>query len=291
MRKAVFTIFALWLFTLLSLFCIGLGFRTFIEARKTKLFINASRATALAVSGLTIAEEILTQDSSDIDHRGESWAEPIELQETYLTPKAKATLYVVIEDESSRININKVNEPLLKKLFEQEVSDQPEEKADYLLDYIDSDSNSRLPESETKAKNQQLNAVEELLLVENMSAVDYTKLEPLITVFGSDAKVNLNTASREVLDLLLDDNNIKDTIFSVRFGLEEDNASGYYDTQQWQEFLNSLSSQLRSELETLFKLNSDIFRITSQAAVGNTVKKITCIFDRNSGKILYWDED
>ena len=80
-RKGFFLAFALWLFLLLSLFCLGLGFRTFFEIRKTKLLLNRARATDLAIAGVKYARKVLGADEdTSVDHLQEEWA--VEIEET-----------------------------------------------------------------------------------------------------------------------------------------------------------------------------------------------------------------
>ena len=47
---------------------------------------------------------------------------------------------------------------------------------------------------------------------------------------------------------------------------------------------------LSDKLKEIFTTNSAVFRITSSGEVEGVSKKITCVVNRNSGKILYWYE-
>ncbi len=134
-RKGFFLIFSLWLFFLLSLFCIGLGFRTFVETRKTKLFLNRSRAFYLAVSGVKMAQGVLGDDELDeVVHLQQAWATGISKQAiAFSSPRKQGRLAVVIEDESSRLDINELalsispenfDSAVLVKFFENQERDQ-----------------------------------------------------------------------------------------------------------------------------------------------------------------------
>jgi len=118
-RRGFFLIYALWVMLILSLFCVGLAYRTYISAKKTKLLLNRTRAFYLAASGVTLARRVIDQDdSSAVDHIGEEWAllgsggelsgetggfaEEI----SFSFPKREGRLSVKIEDESSRLDIN-----------------------------------------------------------------------------------------------------------------------------------------------------------------------------------------
>ena len=167
-KKGSFLILALWLFTLLSIFCLGLGFRTFIATKKTKLLLDSVRAHTLASSGVKLAIKILEEDKEgeeNVDHLQEEWAKEKEEKEVFLSPKRVGSLTLNIEDEYSRLDINSASQEKLNNLFEQEGVESYDTKVKYILDYIDEDADplSGNPESEEDVKNEPLNALEELL--------------------------------------------------------------------------------------------------------------------------------
>ena len=303
-RKGFFLVFTLWLFLLLSLFCLGLGFRSFIAVKKTKFFLNRTRAHALAVSGIKKARKILEEDalgeeSGKVDHLLEGWAKLGEEEGkiNFSSPKKEARLIIAIEDEASRVKIEEDNENILKELFYRREIEGPQEKLGYIFDYMDADSIPRGgdfdSENEGDVKNQGLSAAEELLLVKNISSQDYANVEDLITIYDNgENKLNINTVKKELLDLLLDvlvgegtiQEEAKEGVLNVRFGpnrIEGDEDDGYY---------GETGASLPSELEDVFKTTSDIFRVKSEAEIDGASEKITCVVDRESGKILYWNE-
>ncbi|UCC95462.1 MAG: general secretion pathway protein GspK [Candidatus Omnitrophota bacterium] len=297
-RKGFFLVFSLWLFLLLSLFCLGLAFRTFIEVKKTKLFLNKTRAFYLSLSGIKLAKEILKEDSEVADYPQEQWAllAQEEIRANFTSPKKEGSLKVNIEDECSRININTLEHPndpngltrnKLKKLFEEHDVEDFEKMINYMRDYIDSDDLTCAPDllfSEEDNKDDLFTVVEELLLVKDVSKEDYEKISQFLTIRG-DKKININTARRELLEVLIEGDVLKSQVFSVRAGengVEGDEDDGYY---------GSAGTPLPLALATQFKTSSNFFRIISQANVENITKKITCILERDSGKIIYWYEE
>ena len=284
-RKGIFVIFALWLFVLLALFCLGLGFKTFIEIKKAKLFIDKTRAHQLAVSGIALAKTVLTDDYAELDYWGDDWCQPIEQEVDYTVPQNQGKLKVTISDESARVDINNLEQEELKRLFELQEMETYEEKAENFLNYTQGSE-----ESEGDTKNAALAAVEELLLVKDFTSDDYNKVKDIVTVYG-DQKVNINTASRELLEALITDNDAKAKIFAIRFAPgDEAEDIGYFSPDGWLDFVDTLSQAIQDKMEDMFKVNSDFFRIKAEAEVEGSVEKITCIMDRNSGKILYWNE-
>lgn len=300
-KKGVFLIFSLWIFTLLSLFCLGLGFRTFIEIRKTKLILNKTRAFSLAVSGIKLATVVLEQDNSSQDYLDEDWTQLMREDVIFSSPQGEGVLVVRIEDEASRININsildesdQVDETVkqcVEKLFEKRGVEDLEEKIAYILDYIDKDNESRYADSEDKVKNGNLSVVEELLVIKNITKEDYGRVRDFLTVYVNDNKININTVKKELLEAILDSlvnqgsipSELKSQVLEVRFGsglVEGDEDDGYFDTELPAELVQT----------GLFRINSDTFRIISEADVGGSKKKITCVINRESGKIVYWYE-
>ena len=301
-RKGVFLIFSLWVFLLLSIFCLGLGFSTYIQVKKIKLFINRARAFSLAVSGVKLARRVLEADEdAGVDHLQEDWAIKVEKEINFFSPKESGLVWVTIEDELARININKISEineeidgasdSILIKLFEAQGIYDTDEKVGYLLDYIDEDAQSRGFDSEKgeEIKNAPLSVVEEVLLVKNIYKDDYERIKNVFTVVG-DGRININTVDKDMIEILIDDDEVKKQIFAVRFGSSnEKEDDGYYGEEEWQKLLEQLEEPLRRTLNVLFRINSEFFRVTSLSDVGGVKEKIICVVEQNTG-IIYWYE-
>ena len=278
-------IFALGVFTVLSLFTLSLGMNTFLEVKKTKFFIAKKRGYFLALSGVKLARYILKQDENNFDYIGEDWSQEITKQLSFNSPVSEAVLTVNITDEASRININGIDWTksfILENLFDDDdisIGD-PREKIEFILDYIDKDDRPRRLDSEDRAKNETLAVSEELMLLDNFTSRDYLKIKDYITVFGDDGKVNINTASRKILEIMIRDEFVRDDVFEKRYGenkIEGDDDDGYYEQE----------SDIPLLIRPLFKVSSQFFRIESTASVSGIESKIICILNKNSGKIVY----
>lgn len=283
-RKGFFLVFSLWIFILLSLFCLGLGFRTSITVKKTKLIINRKRAFYLGVSGIKVARNILARDEGPTDYLQEEWSSVVGEQVYFSSPKREGAVTIAIEDESSRLNINKAKESALKKLFEEDGVEDAQKKLNYILDYIDQDAEPREFDSEEHAKNQELSVLEEVLLIPALSSKDVRHIEEFCTVFGDDRKVNINTAKEELLTSLIEDESVRNQVFEVRYG--PNGIEGDEDDEYFGEGGHPLPTELQEE----FKTESNLFRVTSKAEVEGAKQKISCIIKKDSGKILYWYE-
>lgn len=283
-RKSMFLIVALWIFSLLSIFCMGIGIKTYLQIQKTKLNLSKQRAFYLAVCGVETAKTVFESDDREIDNLLEDWAKVKAYSFSFDTPKAEAKLTVSISDEQAKININLDNEAVLKRAFEYFEIDDYEKKVDYILDYIDEDSSSRNLGSETNAKNADFSVLEEIALFSDFSRDDYEKIVGNFTIYLFDNKLNINTASKEVLYSVIEDDAILDDVLDLRCGdngILGDEDDRFYGSE----------NILPQNLNSLFAVKSNIFRIVSKAVVKNVTKKITCVLDINEGKILYWHEE
>lgn len=313
MRKGMFLGIVLWLFLLISLFCLGLGFRTFIQVRTTKLLLDNKRAFFSAVSGIKLAREVIKLDSEDgkkqnVDHLKEKWAQKLEEKIDFSWPKRDGKITVKIEDETARINLNALSQEKIKGLlvfvFRKQGVVNPEEKVNYLIDYTDQDTEPvKLGSFDPRqgllaeVKNENLSAVEELIYLKDFSLTDYQRVKDVLTVFGSEGKININTIPKELLIIILDFLKLtikeKDQVLLVRFGrngvpLDKDDGFFNQECLEEEKDCHVLPDCLKDS--GLFTLSTNYFRVTSTAQVSQVIKEITCIVERNSGKIKYWQE-
>ncbi|MBN3040907.1 MAG: general secretion pathway protein GspK [Candidatus Omnitrophica bacterium] len=292
-KKAFFLVFALWLMLILSLFCLGLGFRTYISTRKTKLILNNTRSFYLSFSGIKIGRGLLIKDKDDSlsDHLGEDWARSPSFESEYrfTSPFSEGSLKVMISDESARININKADPTILKTLFSGLENSQ--EAVESFLYYC---GKAESFETDASRKGEELYVLEELLLVQGIDLEAYDSLKDFITVDTSDAKININTVDRRLLNSLIDSLGLLDPqaakaeIFDVL-----DREEGYFGPGRDMFPPAALQEDDKKKLSNLFKTNTDIFRIISEAEVRGCKKKITCVVDRNRDRLetLYWYEE
>jgi len=274
-RKGFFLIFALWVIALLSLFCLGLGFRTYIETRRTKLYFAHKRSYYSALSGIRAACALLEDDDTAPDYLNDAWAKPFRQDLIFSQPKAKGAFSVNISDESSRVNINKAPRGILDKIFAAHKVNNSASLLDNLFTYAGRVSSLPHNALEDKIKAQELTSYAELLLIEGFTPEIYRDLSDTITVFG-DKRININTASGELLESIIDDGDVRQAVFEVRFGP----GKGYFETY----------AEVPDELEPFCKIASDVFRIVSLGQVQGVRCEIVCVFNRKTKNFLYWHE-
>jgi general secretion pathway protein K len=197
----------LWLLALLTTVTAAYHTQARVEARLLVGALQRAQAEALAEAGIWIA-----------------------LREHFLarTPGVNATaritrdvgfrdaqIAVTIADETGKINLNSAQPELLDSLLSRRSSLDATARAevvDSILDWRDRDSERRPMGAEDEeyaarkvghgAKDAPFATVDELLLVWGMTPALYRQIAPLLTVFGTQARVNTEAADDEVLRIL-----------------------------------------------------------------------------------------
>ena len=235
-NKGAVLIISLWVLIILVLLAVSIGWRTSIELRLAKYFLDRLQANNIAQAGL---ERIYIEKMSDVnqvyDSLDESWSNKLDADGNpvfkkfdlgkgsfvvkYDYPQLQGgfeTLYGM-QDEQSKLNINKIvsddgtNDTFTRGVFIELLKSlditrvDPEAMADRISDWIDTDNNQRVKGKEDysdmgmTAKNNKLDTPEELLMVDGFSSPKAVKeLSEYITLYG-DGKLNINTVSGKML--------------------------------------------------------------------------------------------
>jgi type II secretory pathway component PulK len=219
-------------------------------------------------------------------------------------------------DEERKSNLNKAAMPAIERLLRIVLNlneMEAQELAASIVDWRDADSELSIPmgSAETsqyrdliypyEAKNGDIEVLDELLLVKGMKTDYLERLKDYATIYG-DGRVNINTASREVLSTLgLSEENIN-RIMTYRQG--EDKVIGTEDDNVFagpQEVAPKLSqsgtlsdsdvAQITNVADLYLSANSNNFTVRSIATLNHKdrIFGITAIINRK-GKILYWQE-
>ncbi len=219
-------------------------------------------------------------------------------------------------DEERKININKADRVVLERLFKivlgfDELDAQ--ELAASIVDWRDEDSYLSIPLGSAEdpyyrslrysyeAKDAEFEVLDEVLLVKHMTGRIFDILKDYITIYG-DGKVNVNTASKEVLLTLGLNEYIVDKILAFRCGEDgiistfDDNAfetpSGIVPKlSQHSHLSDSDVASLSTVRDQYLVTNSNYFMARSEAGFDNRkdTAVITAVINRD-GKILYWQE-
>ncbi len=219
-------------------------------------------------------------------------------------------------DEERKININVIDRLTLTRLIRR-VSDLDENSAkgitEAIVDWRESGqtrltgfysdeyySNLQYP---YEPKNAEFELMDELLLVRGIDANLLDQLRPFITIYG-DGKVNMNTASAEVLLALGLDRDVVDKIFLTRRGLDgiEDTADDYVFQHTFDiasEIKNFVKLKLFEVKQIndlnvygIIKTNSSFYFIESKGKLSQKkdITDIACVYNAEENKIEYWRE-
>lgn len=142
-------------------------------------------------------------------------------------------------DEERKININTAEEEVFMRLFQNVVSLDKESAAELaycIIDWRDKDSLLEHPSYGAEdsyykslkypyeSKDAEYEVLEELLLVKGVNREIFDKVKDYLTVY-SEGKVNINTASKEVLSALGLTNELISKILSFRYGADLEEAT------------------------------------------------------------------
>ncbi|MEA1928900.1 MAG: type II secretion system protein GspK [Candidatus Auribacterota bacterium] len=128
---------------------------------------------------------------------------------------------------------------------------------------------------------------DELELIDPWADKPFLGLRGYLTVYG-DGMVNINTASREVLEVMLQDENddqaaLASDIIDAREELPFESIEDINDDEY-------LSDKIKDKFLERFKVSSEYFNILSEGKVGNTTARVRAVVQRQENRIVicYW---
>jgi general secretion pathway protein K len=221
-----------------------------------------------------------------------------------------------VMDEESKINLNKTDLQTLTNLLAGILSlngDDASKLAHALLDwrqygesqingFYSQDYYSNLQYPYPK-KNANYETLDEMLLVKGVDKQIYRKLINYVTIYG-DGAVNINTASKEVLEALGLPEAITEKVLTVRRGRDnleatpDDNV--FLKTFEIAADINAVVPLTLPEARAIDLLNmkgllttsSYYFTIeaTGKLADRTTAKPVRAVYSSRDDKIVYWNE-
>lgn len=203
----------------------------------------------------------------------------------------EASLAVQIDDESGRYNLNRLvgttneeKERFRRLLAAIKVDTSIAEPIGMWTDkrsrgvtFSHGDESDFFDEREVRYRGRggAFETFRELALVKDISPVELAKLRPYATVSpGPDLKVNFNTAPLEVLAAMspaLGDQAVLTRIHQARCAKPFESVSEVRDL---------LEEGMPNGFNTLFKFNSETFRIRATGAVGDAVQSVEAVVRR-----------
>lgn len=231
------------------------------------LLSDSRKAAGKAKSAVLAAVYALKNDST-----GE--------KKTVNDPIFDKEVVVTVEDEGGKFNINSIvflsgdtNEDALKGLRRilKFLKIAPK-KADIIADWIDPDGLERGGNFEQGAKNSYLDDIIELAAINGITADDFHKIEPYLTVYG-DGRININSAPAGALVSLSDE-------------ISEESAWRIVEYRARAPFAREADIMRVPGLEEAgincigkISVKSDFFMLKTEAASGRVVKKVCAIVE------------
>jgi general secretion pathway protein K len=251
---------------------------------------DSQRLSLMAKSGVNVSAAKVLFNKDITAH----YTEPVEMPVENPFEDFKGTVTIRIENEDAKFNINAIV-PRNENIFEDDPASPYNcfkrllkalsldvKIADRVVDWIDTNSEARIGDSELGAKNAPFNSVDELLLIHGISRKDYDTLLPYVTVSKdrNNLIVNVNGAQSPVLQ-------------SLSTAISDEVAKQIIDARKSKPFDNIQDFNWRAK--TSFQaeritLKGTIFSIRSTASSGGVKRIIETVLDTSNNTIQYWKE-
>ncbi|HWP00144.1 MAG TPA: type II secretion system protein GspK [Methylococcus sp.] len=204
-ERGLALVLVLWVLVLMTIMAGSFSLTLRRESELASGVRGNARARALAEGGVHYAMLMLAE--RDSARRWKSDGTP------YTVELGQARLFIRIEDESGKLDLNAASEAALRELFLQVLGDPElaQRLADAILDWRDADDLRRLHGAERVEYqaagrpgpgNREFLVPDELLGVFGMTPAIYGRIEPLITIYTHADGVNLSKAGPAMLRIL-----------------------------------------------------------------------------------------
>jgi general secretion pathway protein K len=273
------------------------------------------RLLYVAKTGFSVGEAILLVDKTGFDALTDEWADTELISATSERLFTQGNFQLRVEDETGRININKlvvgaafnpdIKELLTRLLGLPEFRLEPEKVAEIvesIKDWLDKDEDVTGSGAENThyatlekaypCKNGPLDCIEEILMIKGITPELFygTKESPALrdclTIYG-DGKININTAPKMILRVLAQ--NISEEAVNRMDEYRKSKNNDLSNPAWYKNLVESSAVVIESRLLTT---RSDFFRITSTGKFGNMTQTVTGVVqrsvDRKSMKMHSW---
>lgn len=210
-QQGMALVLVLWILSLLTIMAGSFALSMRRETTLVSGLKNTASAIATAESGLAIAEFMLQNPDPNKRWRADG--------SIYEIASSNAKLRIQLLSETGKININTVEQTLLQDVFNHAPSNNNPQRptatvnrAAAILDWRDSDDLTRIDGAEKKQyqeaglnyspRNQSFQTLEELQMVLGMDEATLKWLETVCTVYSDAPQVDLQLASKDVLQLM-----------------------------------------------------------------------------------------
>jgi len=308
-KKGVALILVLLMVSVIVVLTLQLNVSSRSQVHEAANLGDGIRVLYIAKSGLFAGMGLLSEDRGDADTLNEAWARTEALSEQSKSYFDGGYLELVIEDETGKININKLvagngfNSALkgiLTRLLSQpqfQIQDREvEDLLNAIKDWIDADSEVTATGAENAyyqglgktytVRNGPMESVDELLMVRGVTkelfygTPERPGLARFLTVQG-EGSVNINTAPKEVLRALAP--SITEDAAN-RMDDYRRNPANSLTEPSWYRRVPGLENTAIDSVTVVTK--SEYFQIAAKGHLGTMKRTIRGIVKRDSGKKL-----
>jgi type II secretory pathway component PulK len=280
---------------LITALVVEFSYGVFIGTSNLYNWRDSQRLSLMAQSGMNVSAKLITDALKD-----KNYSYPGILEYPIENPFQgfNGRIMIRIEDEGSKFNLNALvpwNELVLtddpkspyncfRRLLRALSLD--EKITDRIADWIDSDKESRLADSERESRNSVLLGTDELLLIPGINREDYNTLLPYITVYGSrdNISININGAEKPVLRCLSE--KITDELAQRVVDFRQNNPF-----QTIGELDNVAGFGGGMEIPAgVITVKGEHFSIVSEADSGGVKRIIRAVLNATNREVEYWKE-
>lgn len=199
-------VIVIWVLSLLTIMAGSFALTMRRETTVISAVKDNAVALAIAETGIGFAQQMLFLQDKNKRWRADGSIYHLKYQD--------ADIRVRLLSEQGKIDINKADEALLTAMMTSIDMEQEQQQAivNAILDWRDKDDQMRDNGAEKEQyedadlsyqpANKDFQLVDELQMVLGMNSDIYQQLKPLITVYSKQAKVNLQLASKEVIQAI-----------------------------------------------------------------------------------------
>lgn len=285
-QRGVALVMAVLIVALATMLAAEVGFKGYMDQRRTVNAFSLDQSFEIALGGEAWASDALRRDkkqSPKTDDFTEEWATPIP---PIPLEDVGGEFEGQLEDLTGRFNLNslvtfdnggvgKVDQKAVERLQRLlELLELEPKWANIIADWIDSDDNPNFPDGAEdpvytnltpayRTANMPITRASELLSMPEFGAERYRKLAPFVTALPVGTKINLCTASPELLDALVAGTR---QFTMARDSTKQSRAQRCFPNKQ--DFEQPLSADQKQELEDVIGETSDFFLATIWVTLG-----------------------
>ena len=295
-QRGVALITAVLMVALATMLAVDVGFRGFLDQRRSGTMLATDQALLVALGAEAWAADFLKQDLQDsqTDHLGETWARPLPP-----LPIDGGTVEGRLEDMQGRFNINNLvntdgtTNPEAVKQLERlfAVLEVEPAWASAVADWIDSDTQPGFPDGAEDSvytgqdpphltANMPVTRVSELMVLPGFGVERYQRVRPYLSALPVGTPLNVCTAPGMVLDALSEG--------SREFGLNpQDLATRRKDAcfPTLEDLRGALGDAAFNELKNSLTESSNYFRATAWVTIGTTQFTLYSLLARSPGSV------